>query len=104
MVTKDGRDVLAPHIRRLVDLSIMKIEFPNHFTLKMVLPHYKNNGKSKYKLENYRPVCLLALLSKTLEKVVFKQIVKHMDNEKLWHPMQHVYRKNRSTARVDERY
>ena len=46
---------------------------------------------------NYRPVSCLAVASKVLKKVDFKQITKHMESNKLLPECQPGFREKRST-------
>ena len=48
--------------------------------------------------KNYRPVALLPILSKILEKVVFQQIVEYLDSNKLLSPLHHGCRSVHNTA------
>ena len=48
--------------------------------------------------KNYRPVALLPILSKILEKLVFLQLVDYLDSNHLVHPNHHGSRKQHSTA------
>ena len=52
---------------------------------------------------NYRPVSLVPVLSKVLEKVVFQQTIKYLTENELLHPSHHVFRKchNTSTALIE---
>ena len=46
-----------------------------------VVPLYKKNSKSK--VGNYRPVSILTVMSKMLEKTVHKQLENYLRSEKL---------------------
>ena len=48
--------------------------------------------------KNYRPVAILPILSKILEKAVFLQIIDYMDSNHLLHPNHHGFRAGRSTT------
>ena len=48
--------------------------------------------------KSYRPVALLPILSKVLEKVVFIQLVEYLEQNKLIHPNLHGSRKGHNTS------
>ena len=48
--------------------------------------------------KNYRPVAILPIFSKILERVIFMQIVEYMDINKLFHPNHHGFRKHHNTT------
>ena len=54
---------------------------------------HKKEDKSD--IENYRPVSLLSVISKILERIIFKRLYEHF--EKIFHKAQYGFRKNRST-------
>ena len=48
--------------------------------------------------KNYRPVAIIPIFSKILERVVFKQIIKYLSENRLLHPNHHSYRKHHNTT------
>ena len=64
--------------------------------LSSVVPVFKNVGERSAK--NYRPVSLLFVGSKVLEKLVNNRIVDHLENCGLFSDFQYVFRPYRSTA------
>ena len=48
--------------------------------------------------KSYRPVALLPVVSKILERVVQNQMVAYMDKNQLWHPQHHAYRSHHRTT------
>ena len=61
-----------------------------------VIPLFKK--KDATLPQNYRPVALLAITSKILERVVYNQIIKYLEENGLLHPSHHGFRKDHSTA------
>ena len=51
-----------------------------------------------FSIKNYRPVAILPLLSKILEKCVFLQIIQYMETSQLLHPNHHGFRSAHSTT------
>ena len=67
--------------------------FPACWKKAIISPLHKKDDKSD--IENYRPVSLLSVISKILERIIFKRLYEHF--EKIFHKAQYGFRKNRST-------
>ena len=65
----------------LCNLSFTQCFFPQQLKLAHVLPLYKANDP--YSFNNYRPVSLLCVLSKVLEKVMYAGLLEFLENQKL---------------------
>ena len=50
-----------------------------------------------YNNDNYRPISILPTLSKILEKIVYKQLMAHLERHSLLFEYQFGFRSNRST-------
>ena len=83
LVAKD----LIPAITHIVNLSILHSEFPAIWKLAKVVPLLKKDDPCTAK--NYRPVALLPIFSKILEKAVFLQLVEYLDKNELFSPNHH---------------
>ena len=46
---------------------------------------------------NYRPISILPILSKVIEKVVASQLMEHLEDQELLHPQQFGFRAGYST-------
>ena len=68
---KDGVDVLAKEVTDICNLSISLNKHPSAFKLAKVKPIFKKGRKINF--SNYRPISLLSMLSKIIEKVVHEQ-------------------------------
>ena len=88
-------DVL-PALTHIINLSIAQSEFPSIWKLAKVIPLLKKGDPLTPK--NYRPVALLPMFSKILERVVFNQLVQYLDSHGLLHPNHHGSRHDHSTA------
>ena len=89
-------DDILPAITHIVNLSIRDAIFPSSWKLAKVVPLLKKEDPLDPK--NYRPVALLPVLSKILERAVFGQLVSYLDSNSLLHPNHHGSRKGHSTA------
>lgn len=76
--------------------SMQTGEFPNNMKLAIVKPLYK--GKSKFEIVNYRPVCLLSVISKILEKIINFRVTKFLKKHNILYEGQYGFRQGRSTT------
>ena len=63
-----------------------------------VIPVPKSKDTSRLLPSSYRPISLLPVLSKLVERTVQVQLQKHFENFDLFHQNGHAYRPNRSTS------
>ena len=101
------RKEITPAITHIVNLSIESSVFPSTYKISKVVPLYKSKG-DKMDPSSYRPVALLPILSKILERAIFMQMVQYMENptgeadfskrSSYFHPCHHGFRGNHSTA------
>ena len=110
----DGLDtkilrLAAPLIKNTLtyvfNLCIMKSIFPNAFRIAKVIPLYKSGDSANP--SNYRPISIVSVLSKPLEKHINKHLLLHLDKYNLLHPSQSGFRKKHScqtalTSLVDQ--
>ena len=92
---KDGASLLATSITQLCDLSISSGRFPDACKIAKFKPLFKKGFKTDPR--NYRPISLLPLLLKVLERIVYKQIKEFLDKHKIFYKFQSGFRKNHST-------
>ena len=71
--------------------------FPDCWKVLSVVPVLKNVGE-RSTAKNYRPVCLLSVVSKVFEKLVNNRIVDHLENCGLFSDFQYGFRSSRSIA------
>lgn len=76
--------------------SFSKGIFPDHMKLAMILPFYK--GGSKLEVSNYRPVSVLPIISKILEKLMLQRLTSFMEKNKIIYEHQFGFQKNKSTT------
>ena len=65
----NAADILSKLLLFLYNISLQSGIFPSELKLAKVIPLHK--GDSKHLLNNYRPVLILPVLSKILEKIVY---------------------------------
>ena len=95
-IIKLARHQLVPVITHLINLSISSQRFPESWKVSKVVPLHKKEEAIYPK--NYRPVSLLPVLSKILERVVFEQMISYLEEFQLLHPSHHGFRAGHSTV------
>ena len=69
---KDCADVIAKPLAHIINLSLETSLVPNKLKIAKVIPLHKSGNKALP--DNYRPISVLPVLSKILERVVYEQI------------------------------
>lgn len=87
--------IIAPSLTVIINQSLCTGIFPNKLKIAKVIPLYKKNDDSQ--IENYRPISLLSSISKLFERVVFNQLYRYMNENKLLFSSQYGFRKDHST-------
>ena len=67
-------------------------QFPNHENIARITPVYKSDEKTL--LDNYRPISTLPVFSKVLEKLVYNQISRYLEENDLLNDYQYGFRQN----------
>ena len=93
---KDGAEVLSYPISQLCNLSIATASFPDSCKTAKLKPLFKNKG-SKTEPKNYRPISLLPLLSKVMEKVIHDQTELFLSENEVLYKFQSGFRRDHST-------
>ena len=86
---------LSPIITHIINLSLNESNVPTPLKKGIIRPLLKNQSLDKEVLSNYRPVSNLPQLSKLLEKVVARQLIKH--TEGMSEVFQSAYKRHHST-------
>ena len=84
--------VLAPHLARIINISLSSGTVPTCFKLLYVSPLFKSGDTAV--AGNYRPVSLLPIVSRLLEHCVKKQIMANLQDHHLLPASQFAYRKS----------
>ena len=82
---------VTPSLTYLCNLSLETGQFPKEWKKAMVIPGYKKDLITSK--ENYRPLSILSVLSKILEKHVFSTYYQYLNNHNLLSNYQHGFRK-----------
>ena len=92
---KDSLPVLAFYLTVIINTSIVTGVVPDKWKHAIVCPLLKQGDVEDP--SNYRPISLLSVLSKILEKVVAKQLYEFLSVNNLFSECQHGFRKGLST-------
>ena len=90
-----AKDIL-PALTNIINLSIRDSHFPSTWKRAKVVPLLKKGDR--FDPKNYRPVALLPILSKVLERAVYLQLVEYLDNNQILHPNHHGSRRAHNTC------
>ena len=72
-VLKISANIIAPYITWIFNLSLKKGIFVDEWKKAWVSPVYKSGNRH---CENYRPISILPVISKILERLVYQSIVR----------------------------
>ena len=89
-------DDILPAVTHIVNLSIKQSVFPSQYKIAKIIPLLKKGDPLLPK--NYRPVAILCILSKVIERVVYLQVVEYMNKNDFFHPNHHGFRAHHSPA------
>ncbi|KAG7526776.1 hypothetical protein JOB18_045141 [Solea senegalensis] len=75
---KKHSTTLIPPITHLANLSIIQSFFPPHWKQAIVTPIFKSGDRNI--VSNYRPISILPVISKIVEKIVIDQLTDHINS------------------------
>ena len=92
---RDGLYIIAFYLTVIVNTSIVTYTFPDLWKIPHIIPVFKNGDTED--ISNYRPISLLPVLSKVLEKIVANQLTEFLEKNRLIAESQHGFRPKLST-------
>lgn len=95
-VLKSIIDVILIPLTNLVNLCVDNSVFPDCLKLARVIPIYKKGAAEDP--ANYRPISILPVFSKIMEKILCKQLTTYFESNNLLHSSQYGFRVGRSTT------
>ena len=93
---KDNCELLLEPLKFLFNLSLSKGVVPDVLKVAKVIPVFKKGDV--HLSSNYRPISLLSIFNKLLEKVVYKRLYSFLEKNQILYKNQFGFRKNHSTA------
>ena len=94
-LSKDAASVIAKPLAFVINLSLETGSVPAEWKVAKVIPQFKSGSSAE--IDNYRPISILSILSKILEKMVYKQLIFYLESNRLLSDYQFGFRSNRST-------
>lgn len=82
--------------------SLEKGKVPDKMKVAIAKPIHKSGPKNDY--ENYRPIQNLPLGEKALEKIVLDQLIKHLNDNKVFNNIQFAYQKGKGTLDLLDKF
>lgn len=95
-IIKACTDVLAHILTHLINLSFSTGVFPEILKLSIVKPILKKGKKDD--VANYRPITLISILSKVLEKCMYKRLLDFCNKYQIIKNEQYGFQKHKSTS------
>ena len=87
---------IIPPCVHIINLSLSTGIFPDAMKVAKVVPIFKNNGSNTV-MKNYRPVSLLPVMSKILERIVYNRLFYFLVKHKILHSSQYGFQVDLST-------
>ena len=94
---KSNAETLAPFLCQLFNWSLEHGVVPSSFKSAYVTPLLKKADLDPADAKSYRPISNLSVISKLLERLVCKQLVKYLKDNDLLPDLQSAYRAHHST-------
>ncbi|XP_065664473.1 uncharacterized protein LOC136086128 [Hydra vulgaris] len=87
-------DIIKNILFRVFTCSISQAVFPDKLKIARVTPIFK--GGELTNLSHYRPISVLPVFSKILERILYNKIFKHLSENKILYNNQYGFKKNNS--------
>ena len=92
---KDAAEVIAKPLTRIINISLSQGRIPDEWKCARVTPLFKKGDVTD--MDNFRPISILSVASKVLERAVHHQLCDFLDKHKLLSPYQCGFRRKHST-------
>ena len=94
-MVKISSEVIAPILCRISNLMLENGTYPDQMKIAKVIALFK--GGDAKNIENYRPISLLPIINRILEKIIYNRIFKFLDRNNFFYCRQYGFRQNYST-------
>ena len=98
LTIKMAAGALVRPLTHIINTSIGTSSFASKWKVAKVIPILKSSDSSKMDPASFRPVSLLPVVSKIVERSVQSQLQDHMEQQGLLSKNSHAYRRNLSTS------
>ena len=92
---KDSKDSIKHHLCHIINMSINTGVVPSAWKIARIIPIHKSGSTSDF--DNYRPISVLPSVSKIIEKIVHKQLLTFLEENKLIYSHQFGFRNKMCT-------
>ena len=97
-ILKLSKHAIAQSLTDIINMSLIRGVVPRAWKRARVVPIFKSGDISS--LNNYRPISILPIFSKIVERTVHKQLSAFLDIDNKLHPNQSGFRPMHSTSTV----
>ena len=97
LITEVAEEIILP-LEHIYNMSILTGVVPSELKIARVIPIYKKGEKSD--CSNYRPISMLNIFNKILEKLVFTRVISFLNKNKIIYNNQFGFRSNHSTSQA----
>ena len=96
VLLKKLKNLISPILSILINESFKKGIYPNCLKIAKVIPIYKGGTKSCP--GNYRPISLLSIVNKIVEKIIYVRLISFFDKHSIIKQNQFGFREGYSTT------
>ena len=89
-------DLIITPLAHIINMSFLTGEFPDLLKIVKVIPIHK--GGSTQDINNFRPISLLSIFDKIMEKIMHKNLYSYLESHNILYKNQFGFRKNNSTV------
>ena len=98
LAIKAATTLLAPPLRHIINVSLSTSRFANRWKISQLLPLLKSSDANKLLPSSYRPVAILPVVSKLVEKTVQSQLLQFLQKNRMLNTSSHAYKPGHSTT------
>lgn len=91
-------NLVSPVLAEIYNKSLLQGSFPECLKTAKVIPVYKAGDRTN--VNNYRPISILPIFSKVLEKIVCKQLYNYVEERSILFESQYGFRGRKSTTQA----
>uniref|UniRef100_A0A1Y1LAR2 Reverse transcriptase domain-containing protein n=1 Tax=Photinus pyralis TaxID=7054 RepID=A0A1Y1LAR2_PHOPY len=93
---KENRDLLKYPLTEIINSSFSNGIFPTRLKIAKIIPLHKKGSKGD--LNNYRPISLLSVISKIMEKAMKARLLRYLQSHNLIANNQYGFQQNKNTS------
>ena len=95
-IIKIAAPVISDSLTHIINQSIAQSFFPHEWKIARVVPLFES--RQRYLPENYRPISVLPVISKIMERIMYDQIYEYLTEAEILSEYQFGFRKFHSTT------